>query len=509
MELQEWTGLQAGDLAHLSPELAIAACFLLLLLLDLFLPRKAGRSLIGWLALAGTVAAAVLVCLQINPAETVSLLGGSYRIDDFGNVLKLVFLGGTALVILMSIGSVRREEIASEGEYYYLLLAAVLGAMIMASSVDLITLYVGLEMLSLPSYVLAGIRRKNRKANEGAFKYLVQGGISSALILYGMSFLYGISGSTELGAINRAVQSADSSLTPLIYIAVFLLLAGFGFKVAAAPFHTWAPDTYEGASSPIAAFLTVVSKGAGLAVLFRLFYGVFFQQTLLRGDNISTLEYDVFLAIMIIAAAAMIVGNLLALRQKNMKRLLAYSGIANAGYLLVPIGVQFSAVHLTNFSELTYYLVAYLLMNIGSFAAVMIVERLSGTEELCGFAGLYYRSPGTALAMLLLVLSLAGFPVTAGFFGKLFILFGAVQIRMYALALIMAATSVLSFYYYFSILRQMFMRGETQETRSERIPWTLTAVLWFCSLAGVVLGFYPQGILSQIQNIFAVGMDLF
>ncbi|WP_058300320.1 NADH-quinone oxidoreductase subunit N [Gorillibacterium timonense] len=510
MGVQEWTGPTVGDLAHLAPELTVAASFLLLLLLDLFLPRTVNRNLIGWLALAGTVAAAVLVGYQINPAETVSLLEGSYRIDDFGNVLKLVFFAGTGLVLLMSIGSLKREEITSEGEYYYLLLAAVLGAMIMASSSDLIILYVGLETLSLSSYVLAGIRKKNRKANEGAFKYLIQGGISSAVILYGMSFLYGISGSTQLISINEAVQSADMSLIPLIYVAFILLLAGFGFKIAAAPFHTWAPDTYQGASTPIAAFLAVVSKGAGLAVIFRLFYGVFFQQTLLRGENISGLEYDVFLAIMILAAMSMIVGNLLALRQKNMKRLFAYSGIANAGYLLVPIGIQFSVVHLTNFSELIYYLIAYLLMTIGAFAAVMIVERLSGTEELSGFAGLYYRSPGTAVAMLLLVLSLAGFPVTAGFFGKLFILFGAVQLRMYALALIMAATSVLSFYYSFSILRQMFMRGEIGETRGEKIPWTLNAVLWFCAVAGIVLGFYPQGILSELQNIFSVvGMDLF
>jgi len=501
--------LKAGDLAHLRPELTVAACFLLLLLLDLFLPRRIGRSLLGWLALAGLALSAVFVCLQINPAEKVSLLGGSFRVDDFGNVLKLIFLAGTGLVILMSIGSVQREGISSEGAYYCLLLSAVLGAMILASSADLITLYVGLETLSLPGYALAGIRKQNRKANEGAFKYLVQGGISSAFILYGMSFLYGISGSTELAAINSAVRTADASLTPLLYVAAFLLLAGFGFRIAAAPFHSWAPDTYEGSPSPIAAFLAVVSKGAGLAAIFRLFYGVFFQQTLITGENVSTLEYDVFLAITIIAAAAMIVGNLLALKQKNMKRLFAYSGVANSGYLLVPIGVQFSAVHLNNFAELAYYLTAYLLMTVGAFAALMIVERLSGTEELRGFAGLYYRAPATATAIVLLVLSLAGFPVTAGFFGKLFILFGAVQVRMYALALIMAVTSVLSFYYYFSILRQVFMRGEAPETGGEKAPWTLHAVLWFCAAAGVLLGFYPQGILSPIQNIFSVTMDLF
>lgn len=501
--------LKAGDLVHLRPELTIAACFLLLLLLDLFLPRRIGRSLIGWLGLAGVAVSAVFLALQWNPSEPVSLLGGSFRVDDFGTVLKLVFAGGTALVLLMGIGTAEREGIAAEGEATYLLLAALLGAMILASSADLITLYVGLETLSLSSYVLAGIRKKNRKANEGAFKYAVQGGISSALILYGMSFLYGISGSTELAAINSAVQAADASLTPLLYAAVFLLLAGFGFKIAAAPFHMWAPDAYEGASYPVAAFLAVVSKGAGLAVIFRLFYGVFFQQTLINGQNVSALEYDVFLAIMILAAAAMVVGNVLALKQKNMKRLFAYSGVANAGYLLVPIGIQFSAVHLTNFAELVYYLVAYLLMTVGIFAALLIVERLSGTEALLGFAGLYYRAPATTVALVLLLLSLAGFPVTAGFFGKLFILFGAVQVRMYALAIIMVVTSVLSYYYYFGILRQAFMRSEAPETAGARVPWTVYAVLWFCAVAGILLGFYPQGIISQVQNIFSVTVDLF
>ncbi|MBC8078729.1 MAG: NADH-quinone oxidoreductase subunit N, partial [Gorillibacterium sp.] len=368
--------------------------------------------------------------------------------------------------------------------------------------------YIGLELLSITSYILVGIRRKNRKANESAFKYLVQGGISSAIILYGMSFLYGISGTTELNGINVSVQGADASLQPMIYVAFFLLLAGFGFKIAAAPFHTWVADTYEGASTPVAAFLAVVSKGAGLGIIFRVFYGVFYPLYSESGN--SQLEGDVFLSLGVLAASAMIVGNLLALRQKNMKRLLAYSGIANAGYLIVPIASQFNAVHTSNFSELVYYLVAYLLMTIGAFAVIMVMEKKTGSGLMCAFSGLYYRAPWTAMAMTLLILSLAGFPVSAGFFGKLLILLGAVQVKLYWLAIIMVMTTILSYYYYFNIIRQMFMRtSEEGEFSKWRTPWTLVLTVWFCALAGVALGFYPQVILEWVQTIFSLGMDLF
>ncbi|MCL6456605.1 MAG: NADH-quinone oxidoreductase subunit N [Gorillibacterium sp.] len=503
-------GLALGDLRQLAPELSLVIAFVLLIMLELFLPRKVSRDLIGWLALAATAIATVFVLYQINPPAPVYVLGQSYRVDDFSSVLKLIFLIGTSLVILMNLGHGHSldDDAENKGEFYYLLLPAVLGAMIMVASADLITLYVGLELLSITSYILVGIRRRNHKANEAAFKYLVQGGISSALILYGMSFLYGISGTTVLNEINVSVQGADTSLQPMIYVAFFLLLAGFGFKIAAAPFHTWVADTYEGASTPIAAFLAVVSKGAGLGIAFRVFYGVFYPLYSETGN--SQLQGDVFLTLSILAATAMVVGNLLALRQKNMKRLLAYSGVANAGYLLVPLATQFTSVHTSNFSELVYYLVAYLFMTIGAFAVVMMLEKKIGAGLIGGFSGLYHRAPWTAMAMTLLILSLAGFPVTAGFFGKLFILLGAVQVKLYWLAIIMVITSILSYYYYFRIVRQMFMHSsEEEEGDTRRAPWTLVLTVWVCALTGVGLGFYPQVIIEWLQSFFSLGMDLF
>ncbi|MFC0216382.1 NADH-quinone oxidoreductase subunit N [Paenibacillus chartarius] len=496
--------LQLSDLGYLAPELTLVITAIVAALLDLALPRTVSRQFAAWLSLAGVVVAFVFTALALNPAEPIALLGQSYRIDDFGSLLKLVILGGTGLILFMSLGSTEREGIQHVGEYYYFFLPAALGAMIMASSGDLVTLYAGLELLSITSYILVAMRKRSMNASEGAFKYLVLGSISSAVILYGMSFLYGISGSTNLLEINQAIAGSIESAPALIYIAFFLLLAGFGFKIAAAPFHAWAPDVYQGAPTPVAAFLAVVSKGAGFAILFRTMYWVFGAFTLMN----SELQKDALLSLSVMAAIAMVVGNTMALRQTNVKRLLALSGIANAGYLLVPIAAHFSLTHYANYSEFLYYLIAYLFMNIGAFALLMIVERSSGTEELKGFAGLYYRAPLTAVAAVLIVLSLAGIPVTAGFFGKLFIILGAMQTQLYWLGAVMIVTSVISFYYYFGWIRQMFMRSD-YESDEVKVAWPLGITVWVCALAGVALGAYPQGLLSAVDRIFSLAKDMF
>jgi NADH-quinone oxidoreductase subunit N len=492
----------AADMLHLLPEITLIATAIILSLLDLILPRTVSRTLIGWLSLLGVIVSAFFVFAQMNPAEPIQLLNQSYRVDDFGNILKLIFLTGTGLVILMSLGSVKREDIPHIGEYYYFMLPAVLGAMIMASSGDLITLYVGLELLSITSYLLVGMKKKEHNSNEGAFKYIVMGGISSAIILYGMSFLYGITGSTNLAQIAAGIGASLQSYEALIYLAFFLLLAGFGFKIAAAPFHSWAPDVYQGAPTPVTAFLAVVSKAAGFAILFRIVYVLFGFSNF--GEN--PIQRDVFLALIVLAAIAMVMGNFIALKQTNMKRLLAYSGIANAGYLLVPIGIHFTNVHYSNFSEFIYYLIAYLFMNIGAFAILMIVEQSSGHDEIKGFAGLYYRAPFTAAAMVLIILSLAGIPVTGGFFGKLYIILGAMQTQHYWLGALMIGTSVVSFYYYFGIIRQMFMRSDI-ESSDVRVSLPLGITAWLCALVGVAMGFFPHWVLGYIESIFSLVTD--
>ncbi|SHE11335.1 NADH-quinone oxidoreductase subunit N [Chlamydia abortus] len=498
-------GIQLSDLAHLAPELTLVISAVIISLIDLLMPRHRSRTVIGWLTIAGLLAAAVFIGMRLNLEEPIELLHHSYRVDHFGDLVKLVLLGSTALIVLMSIGGIKQKEIPHVGEYYYFYLPAVLGGMIMVSSGDLITLFVGLELLSITSYIMVAMKKKDSRSNEGAFKYVVLGGVSSAMILYGMSFLYGMSGSTNLAEINAQLSLYSGSFGALIYVAFFLLLAGFGFKIAAAPFHTWAPDVYQGAPTPVTAFLAVVSKAAGLALMFRVFYMVFFQVN--AGPNLP-IDADVYMSLSVLAAISMIAGHFMALKQKNMKRLLAYSGIANAGYLLVPIAAKISLIHTSNFSEFIYYMVAYALMNIGAFALLFTIEATSGSSEIKGFAGLYYRAPWTAVAMVLIILSLAGIPVTAGFFGKLFILLGALEMKLYWLAIIMILTSVVSYYYYFGVIRQMFMRsGEEPEKLKTTIPQQIT--LWVCAGLGIVLGFFPGLLLNYVESVFRLGKDLF
>lgn len=505
--MDQLNGLRLDDLGYLAPELTLVISAVLLSLLDLFLPVRMKRTLLGWLTVAAVIISGLFVALRLGTDTPISLLNESYRIDDFANLIKLVLLTGTGLIVFMSLGTVKEEEIQHEGEFYYLYLPALLGGMIMASSGDLITLFVGLETLSITSYIMVGIRKKNLLSNEGGFKYLVQGGMSSAIILYGMSFLYGLTGSTNLTEIREAIQTstAAADFGPLLYISFFLLLAGFGFKIAAAPFHTWAPDTYQGAATPVTAFLAVVSKTAAFAIIFRVFMKVFYG--LMEGDAAAPIGYDAFLAMAAVAATAMIVGNTMALKQTDLKRLMAYSGIANAGYLLVPVATGYSLIHYSTFEEMLFYLIAYLFMNVGAFAMIMIMEQGNGSTNLKGLAGLYYRAPWSAVAMVLILLSLAGLPVTGGFFGKIFIMFGSVQNHQFWLAAVMIVTSVISFYYYFGLIRQMFMRRDEEggEVRST-IPLTIT--LWLCAVAGVLMGFFPQYIMDWISDVFYYMSDL-
>lgn len=515
MDATQLQSLSWSDTAYLAPEWILIAFMVALAVLDLFLPR---RALTGWLTLGGLLTSLGFVIWRMLkladlPDTTtatgqtlhgvIRIMSDSYRIDYFSSLLKIVFLVAASLIVLMSLGAMRRSDITDRGEYFYLLLPAVCGAMIMASSGDMITLYVGLELLSITTYILVGIRKHAAKSAEAAFKYVVTGGISSALLLFGMSYLYGITGATNLGAIAQALKSNGVDYAAMLYVAFFFIAAGLGIKIAAAPFHYWAADVYQGAPTPITAFLAVVSKGAAFAVIFRVFYNtVIFSSS--AGKPIAD---DIFLVLLILAGAAMLIGTTMALRQYNVKRLIALSGVANAGYMLVPIGLSISGMHASGFGEFVFYLAAYLLMTIGALAVIDIVRHSSGHEEVDGFAGLYYRAPWTAVAMIVFVLSLAGLPITGGFFGKLFILFGAAQSKEYWIASIMVVSSVISYYFYFGLVRQMFMRA-TEEADVE-VPAVSGVVIWLCALATVALGVLPGPAMDWINSHFTFLSDLF
>jgi len=505
------TTLTWSDSWYLAPEIALAACAIVLAAVDLLLPKRVNRDVIGWGTLAGLLVAGVLVCWHIHDLHALreagkdavhNVLGGSYRVDNFGNLLKLVFLGATALIVLASLGTVREQDVPIKGEFYYLIPAAVIGAMIMASSGDLLTMYVGLELLSITTYVLVAARKRSGRSAEAAFKYVVVGGVASAFILYGMSFLYGVTGSTHLSLIGQSLPGALADSRALLYVAFFLMIAGFALKLALAPFHAWAPDVYQGAPTPVTAFLAVVAKGAAMAMVYR----IFLNTAQFAVADRTEVRDDLFLALAVLAAAAMIVGIAGALKQQNAKRLLALSGVANAGVLLVPLALDLTNLHAGLFAEFAYYLTAYVLMNIGALAVLTVVARSSGHEQLSAFAGLYHRAPWTAGAMTALLCSLAGLPVTAGFYGKLYILFATVQTRQYALAAILLGTTVVSYYVYFSFIRQMYMRGGEHEP-AVRVTAPAGVVIWLCAAGSVALGVLPKPVLDGVDRLFSLTSD--
>lgn len=499
-----------SDTWYMAPELALAVATVVLAALDLALPRRAGRNWIGWGALLALVVAGLFVGWHIHDLKAAAdaggqpyhnLLGGSYRVDDFGNLLKLAFLGASALIVLASLGTVKREDVPIKGEFYYLFLPAVVGAMVMASSADLITLFIGMELLGITSYILVGARKRSGLSGEAAFKYVVTGGTASAFVLYGMSFLYGMTGSTNLAAIGSSLGAAAADDRALVYVAFFLMIVGFALKLALAPFHAWAPDVYQGAPTPVTSFLAVVAKGAAFAMVYRIFLN-----TAYFSSDDARVQDDVFLALAVLAGAAMIVGIAGALKQQNAKRLLALSGVANAGVLLVPLALDVTNLHASLFAEFLYYFIAYVFMNVGAFAVLTAVARDAGSEELSAFAGLYHRAPWTAVAMTALLCSLAGLPITGGFFGKLFILFAAMQTKAYGLAAILLGMTVVSYYVYFSFIRQMYMRSGDKDSKVA-IPIPAGIVIWLSAAATVALGLAPKLVLDGVNDIFSLAAD--
>lgn len=489
------------DWSYLLPEFIILIFATVLSLLDLFAGKRLGNKTIGILSLLGVVLAAVFVFVNMNNLdEPYSYMADMIRIDDYGNAFKLLFLGGTAFAILLSLSYLEQGEVAHRGEYYYLLLSGLLGAMVMASSADLITLFVGLELLSLSSYVLVGLRKKSLQSNESAFKYVVSGGIATAVTLFGMSYVYGLSGTTNIYAISQRLQEAGMmGYQFLVYVAFAFLAVGLAFKISAAPNHMWTPDVYQGAPTPVTAFLAVVSKAAGFALVFRLLLISFFHVPGSTGRFFFA-EGALYLGLM--AAASMIIGNTMALRQTNVKRMMAYSGIAQAGYLLVP----FVPPTTLFFSEVIFYLFGYLLVSFGAFAVIMVVAREQQTEELKGFAGLYHRSPWMAIAMSIFLLSLAGIPVTIGFFGKFYLFMGALAQANYWLSAIMIITSVISYYYYFGIIRQMYMRPGASEAPLA-VPKGIWLFVMVMAAATVVFGLFPGLVTEYIQAHFNPSFD--
>ncbi|MGM7703051.1 NADH-quinone oxidoreductase subunit NuoN [Pseudalkalibacillus sp. Hm43] len=484
--------LLSYDWGIMAPEFTILIVATLLSLIDLFMPAKASRKPLALLGLLGVVVAIVFAVFQIGEPTT-SILFDTYRFDSFALAFKLLFLVATGLILVLAMDYEGEHNWQYRGEFFYLLLTALLGAMMMASSADLITLFVGLELLSISSYILAGIRKKNLQSNEAAFKYVVNGGIATAITLFGMSYVYGLTGTTNLYGIAEGLTSPIVEQNKFLLLMAFvMLLVGLSFKIAAAPFHMWAPDVYQGSPTPVTTFLSVVSKTAGFALILKIFLISFLS---VQGWH-NTVVLDLQPYIAFVAGVTMIVGNVIALRQRNIKRMLAYSSIAHAGYVLVP----FVSLSLLVFKATWFYLLAYLLMNIGAFAVIQFVTEREKSEDMTAFSGLYARSPFVAVMMSVFIISLAGLPFTAGFIGKFGIFMSALGTGHYVLASVMIATTVVSYVYYFNVLVHMYFRKGILERIRPSVGMLIVMIV--CAVGTIAFGVYPAAALEFFHNGF-------
>jgi NADH-quinone oxidoreductase subunit N len=475
-----------GDGALILPQIQLAMFGLGILLTDFWLSREE-KQWNAFTALAG-IGFSGFSLWRLRHVEKTGF-GDTILVDPFFIFFGLLFLASAALVILLS---VKYLEIEAEhhGEYYALILFATVGMMFMASGIDLVVLFLALETMAITFYVLAGFLRGNRKSNEGALKYMLLGAFSGGLLAYGFSLLYGISGSTLLPRIMAAVASSEPD-NLLVIVALVTVAAGMLFKVAAVPFHQWAPDTYEGAPTSITAFLSVASKAASFAMLLRIFLSVFWPvkpgwELMLAGVAVATMTW----------------GNFAALTQNNLKRLLAYSSIAHAGYILLGL----VAGNRTGLKGVAFYLFAYVFMNIGAFAIIIVLRRkgLIG-DEIEDVQGLYYRNPAAAVLLLLFMLSLAGIPPTAGFLGKYFIFLGLIEAQRYLLAVIAVLYVVPALYYYFRIVQAAWMRDSDDPVAPMVSPAQAVAltVAGFITLAA---GIYPEPFVKLAQySLFYLG----
>lgn len=478
------------------PMILLALFALGILLIDLMLP-SGWKRLNAWTALIGIgfSAGAVLRIQFGRYSDGRSLVGssaffGSVLMDPSAIYFFYLFLAGAAIAILMSIKYLEIEQ-EDHGEFYALVLLSVVGMMSIACGYDLVLLFIGLELMAISTYVLVGFLRRDKRSNEAALKYLLLGAFSSGIFAYGLSLLYGMSGSTNLGAVGHALQQrfAADAKDPIIILALLTTATGLLFKIAAVPFHQWAPDAYEGAPTSITGFMSVAVKSAAWALLLRIFLFAF---TPLRPLYVPLL--------IAVALFTMTVGNLAALTQNNLKRLLAYSSISHVGYMLLGlIAGTAVAVSSTGIKGILIYLLVYTFMNLGAFAVITSLRRrdIIG-DEIDDIAGLIFKAPTEAVLMLVFLLSLAGIPPLAGFWGKYFIFLSLIETGHYALASVAVLYAVLGLYYYMRIANAMLMRPAL-DTERVSMGWGMRFALGLAALGTIGIGIYPNPFIRAVE----------
>lgn len=475
--------LPAINFTPILPEIFLSVLAMVLLLMNVF-SKSGQKSYLGYISFIGIVATGVLV--GAGWGGFIPSFSGSVVLDNFATFFKMIFLVSAGLAILIADQYMEREG-CNYGELYPLILFTVVGMMLMASGTDMMTIFLGLEVMSVSLYVLAGFNRNNSKSNEAGLKYFLLGAFSTGFLLYGMALVYGATGTTRIAKIAAAVaQISLPSANIMLVAGMLLMLTGFAFKIAAAPFHMWTPDVYEGAPTPLTAFMSAGPKAAGFAAALRIFLVA-----------LPTLQVEWSQVMWVLAVLTMTVGNITALRQDNIKRMLAYSSIAHAGYALV----GFTAGNGTGTAGILFYMLSYAFMNIGAFAIIILVAKKGETNgTVQDFAGLGTKHPVLAAAMTIFLFSLAGMPPTAGFIGKFYLFSGAIQKGYIWLAVIGVLNSAASVYYYLRVMVYMYMKDSTEEFDWMQITAPVALCVAISVLGSLVPGVVPSLILQFAQQ---------
>lgn len=493
----------ATNLPAIAPEIGLTILAVIILLLDSYLPdpeKKGSRKGIAYVAALTMGLLAITPLFPWQPSDTICLdcWGGMIRYDVTSQVFKVMVLLAGALTSLMA---VRDTRVGHKGEFYLIITISTLGGCLMAGASDMIMLFVALETVSIPLYILAAFDREQATSSESGLKYYLFGSFASAMLLYGLSLLYGFTGETNLSLVADAIASGESMIGNNIFpalIALVFIVTGFGFKISAAPFHFWTPDVYQGAPTPVTAFVSVASKAASFALLMRFFANVFPD----AGGAVVAVDIQSIWAnlLAVMAVASMTIGNFLALRQNSMKRMLAYSSIAQAGYALVGVvAIQSGNVDFA-VSSVAFYLFMYTFSNLLVFAGVLLIEETVGTESISEYGGLQRRNPMLALVMTIGLLSLAGIPPAAGFFGKFFLFQAAVNGGFTWLALIGFLNSLVALYYYLIVIKVIYVDSGKDEDQPIAIPAPLAWTLGITTIIVLLLGILPTPIIQWARS---------
>lgn len=453
------------------PEIGLVVLALIMLLYDLIWQGEKKRNL-GWLSAGGLAIIFALTVIFSRPGdESVQLWGGMLRHDWLSFSFTLLFLFGAAITSLFAM---EMKSLGQRGEFYMLLLTSTIGMILMASSADLVMLFLAIETTSIPLYILAGFYKEDNKSTESGFKYFLFGAMTSAVMLYGFSLIYGFTGTTDIYEITEMVISGDVSLT-LALGTLILVMVGFGFKISVVPFHFWAPDVYEGAPTPVAGFLSSASKAAGFAVLMRILLTVYADPGVIQYWVIIVAALSVF---------SMTLGNAMAIPQKNIKRLLAYSSIAHAGYALIGV----AALSELGIASVVFYLIVYVVTNLAAFGIVAAFWRVSGSNEISDYAALSRRNPTLALITMVTFLSLAGMPPLGGFVAKFFVFAAAVKAGLVWLAIIGVLNAIVGLYYYLIVLKVVYLYRSEDEDQKVPLTRPYTLALSILVIGIIILG---------------------